>query len=90
MRRPRTSKQGGQLSMSLNVSGMFGPGGAGGRRKERRTMSVADARPLLEEAEAEEQFPAEMLAKEAVRGAGVPGSRRMLLRMLLLRMLLFV
>jgi hypothetical protein len=58
--------QGGQASMSISIVGMFG-GPAGGRsRGERRSMTVAEARPYLEEAEAERQFPAELLAKEAV------------------------
>jgi hypothetical protein len=53
--------------MSINIIGMFGgPGGSGKGRGERRSMSVAEARPHLEEAEAERQFPAELLSKEAV------------------------
>ncbi|KAF6261385.1 ATP-dependent hsl protease ATP-binding subunit hslU [Scenedesmus sp. NREL 46B-D3] len=57
-----------------HVSIMFsGPGGGGKGRGERRSMTVAEARPYLEEAEAERQFPAELLSKEAVRVAEQEG-----------------
>lgn len=60
----RAHAQGMQASM---FSIMFnGPGGGGKGRGERRSMTVAEARPYLEEAEAERQFPAELLSKEAV------------------------
>jgi len=54
------------MSMSIFLAGMFAPGSGGGK-KERRSMTVAEARPYLEEAETERQFPPEVLAKEAVR-----------------------
>jgi len=50
------------MSMSIAVAGMFGGGG----RKERRSMSVAEARPYLEEAETERQFP----QRSAGKGSG--------------------
>ncbi|WIA16446.1 hypothetical protein OEZ85_013131 [Tetradesmus obliquus] len=66
--------QGGQASMSINIIGMFGgPGGGSRARGERRSMSVAEARPYLEEAEADRAFPAELLSKEAVRVAEQEG-----------------
>lgn len=53
--------------MSVNVVSMFGAGGGfSSRNKERRTMTVAEARPYLEEMETERQFPPELIMKEAV------------------------
>jgi hypothetical protein len=64
---PLPHVQGGQASMSINIVGMFaGAGGSSKARGERRSMTVAEARPYLEEAEADRQFPAELLSKEAV------------------------
>ncbi|KAG1675865.1 hypothetical protein FOA52_001522 [Chlamydomonas sp. UWO 241] len=63
---------------AIDLSALAGSAGAGagtmislqsilGSRKEKRRMSVAEARTVLEEAEAERLFPAEVIAKEAVR-----------------------
>lgn len=52
--------------MSVNVVSMFGPGGLSNKGKEKRTMTVAEARPYLEETETERQFPPELIMKEAV------------------------
>jgi hypothetical protein len=52
--------------MTFQIVGMFGGPSGGKARGERRSMTVAEARPYLEEAEAERQFPAELLSKEAV------------------------
>lgn len=56
--------------MSISLAGMFGGAGGGAKGREKRSMTVVEARPYLEEAEAERQFPAELLAKEAVRVGG--------------------
>lgn len=42
-----------------------GAGGAGG--SERRSLTVSEARDILEDVEAEAMLPPELLAKEAVR-----------------------
>jgi hypothetical protein len=52
--------------MQISFVGMLGGPAGGKARGERHSMTVAEARPYLEEAEAERQFPAELLSKEAV------------------------
>jgi hypothetical protein len=56
--------------LSLDLSSM----GSGRGRSERRRMSVADARPYLEEAAIEELFPQEAVVKEAIRVAEQVGA----------------
>eukprot|EP00878_Enallax_costatus_P031624 GHUV01034589.1.p2 GENE.GHUV01034589.1~~GHUV01034589.1.p2 ORF type:complete len:328 (+),score=98.60 GHUV01034589.1:548-1531(+) len=58
--------------MSVNVVSVFGPGGLP-KGKEKRTMTVAEARPYLEEMETERQFPPELIIKEAIRVAEQEG-----------------
>lgn len=53
--------------MSVNVVSMMGPSGFS-KGKEKRTMTVAEARPYLEEMETDRQFPPELIIKEAVSG----------------------
>ncbi len=64
---------GGPQGMSINLGSLFGGSGSGNSRGERRTLRVADARPLLEEAEVERRFPAELVQQEAVRCAEQEG-----------------
>lgn len=54
--------------ININLEKMFG-----GAKKERRRMTVAQARPILEDAEAERLFPLEAVIKEALRATEQDG-----------------
>ena len=65
--------QGGGMTFDLSRL-LGGGGGSGGRgRRERRRLTIAEARPLLEAAEVDALLPRELVMREALRAAQEDG-----------------